>query len=111
MCAAAGASSQTVEGGRSHVGAPRFPAADRRAFSRQMRLSPTMIITHPHIPTNQFADQVQLPGSQSLRNLREGQAFFGSRWKYSRMVWHLFVLAGSVCHFIAVYAYVLPRAI
>jgi hemolysin III len=40
-----------------------------------------------------------------------GVVFFGSRWKYSHMVWHLFVLAGSVCHFIAVYAYVLPQPI
>jgi hemolysin III len=38
-----------------------------------------------------------------------GVAFFGSSWKYSHAVWHLFVLAGSVCHFIAVYAYVVPR--
>jgi hemolysin III len=38
-----------------------------------------------------------------------GVAFFGRKWKYSHMIWHLFVLAGSVCHFLAVCGYVLPR--
>jgi hemolysin III len=37
-----------------------------------------------------------------------GVIFFAGRWKYSHAVWHLFVLAGSVCHFQAVYQYVLP---
>jgi hemolysin III len=32
--------------------------------------------------------------------------FFASRWKYSHTVWHLFVLAGSICHFVAVYPFV-----
>ncbi len=30
--------------------------------------------------------------------------------RYSHAIWHLFVLAGSVCHYIAVMAQVLPRA-
>lgn len=38
-----------------------------------------------------------------------GVAFFGSLWKFSHAVWHVFVLAGSVCHFLSVYWYVLPR--
>lgn len=36
-----------------------------------------------------------------------GVVFFAGRWKYSHTVWHLFVLAGSVCHFQAVCQYVL----
>jgi hemolysin III len=35
-----------------------------------------------------------------------GVVFFSSRWRYAHSVWHLFVLAGSVCHFWAVYRYV-----
>jgi hemolysin III len=27
------------------------------------------------------------------------------------LIWHLFVLAGSICHFLAVYWYVLPQPI
>ncbi|MCK4870985.1 MAG: hemolysin III family protein [Gammaproteobacteria bacterium] len=30
------------------------------------------------------------------------------RLKYSHAIWHLFVLAGSICHFFAIYYYVLP---
>jgi len=33
-------------------------------------------------------------------------------WKrlpYGHAVWHLFVLAGSICHFFAVLLYVIPR--
>lgn len=37
-----------------------------------------------------------------------GVVFFVSRRKYSHAVWHLFVLAGSACHVLAVYRYVLP---
>jgi hemolysin III len=37
-----------------------------------------------------------------------GVAFFAWRWKYAHMVWHLFVIAGSVCHFLAVLWYVVP---
>ncbi|HEX9093196.1 MAG TPA: hemolysin III family protein [Coriobacteriia bacterium] len=38
-----------------------------------------------------------------------GTAFYGlKRVPYFHMVWHLFVLAGSVCHFLAVLLYVLP---
>jgi hemolysin III len=36
-----------------------------------------------------------------------GVAFFASERKYSHMVWHLFVLAGSGCHFFAVQRFVL----
>jgi hemolysin III len=28
---------------------------------------------------------------------------------YHHLIWHLFVMAGSICHFIAVYAFVLPQ--
>jgi hemolysin III len=38
-----------------------------------------------------------------------GVAFFSQRWKYSHAIWHVFVVAGSVCHFFDVYRYVLPR--
>jgi hemolysin III len=38
-----------------------------------------------------------------------GLVFFGSHRKYSHAIWHMFVLGGSVCHFIAVYRYVLHR--
>jgi hemolysin III len=40
-----------------------------------------------------------------------GVAFFAWRRKYAHTIWHLFVLAGSVCHFLAVYRYVLPRPV
>jgi hemolysin III len=40
-----------------------------------------------------------------------GTAFFGwHRVRYNHAIWHLFVLAGSVCHYFAVIFYVLPRA-
>jgi hemolysin III len=32
------------------------------------------------------------------------------RPRYAHMVWHLFVLAGSACHYCAVFWYVVPRA-
>lgn len=36
-----------------------------------------------------------------------GVVFFAtdSRWRYAHFVWHLFVLAGSMCHFVAVLDY------
>ena len=38
-----------------------------------------------------------------------GTAFYHSRRiPYAHAIWHLFVLAGSVCHFVAVTAHVLP---
>lgn len=40
-----------------------------------------------------------------------GVAFFAWRRKYSHTIWHLFVLAGSVCHFFAVYRSVLFQAV
>ena len=30
---------------------------------------------------------------------------FDSRWRYAHFVWHLFVLAGTACHFFAVLWY------
>jgi hemolysin III len=41
-----------------------------------------------------------------------GVVFFAKdRIPYFHMVWHLFVLAGSVCHFIAILRYVVPPTI
>lgn len=40
-----------------------------------------------------------------------GVAFFACRRKYAHTIWHLFVLAGSVCHFSVVYQYVLSRPV
>jgi hemolysin III len=40
-----------------------------------------------------------------------GVVFFG--WKklpYAHAVWHVLVVAGSVCHFLAVLLYVIPRS-
>ncbi len=36
-----------------------------------------------------------------------GVVFFAAdaRWRYGHFVWHLFVIAGITCHFVAVYAY------
>jgi len=39
-----------------------------------------------------------------------GVFFFAAKSKFAHMVWHLFVIAGSVCHFFAVFFYVIPRA-
>ncbi|MGC4048621.1 MAG: hemolysin III family protein [Paludibaculum sp.] len=39
-----------------------------------------------------------------------GVVFYTWRRKYSHAVWHVFVLAGSSCHFVAVWLYVLPHA-
>ena len=36
-----------------------------------------------------------------------GVIFFISRFKYSHLVWHIFVLGGTVAHFICVYGYLL----
>lgn len=38
-----------------------------------------------------------------------GVYFFTSKSKFAHMVWHLFVVAGSLCHFFAVFFYVIPR--
>jgi len=39
-----------------------------------------------------------------------GIIFFGStRLRFNHAMWHLFVLAGSVCHYVAVIRYVLPH--
>ena len=39
-----------------------------------------------------------------------GVVFFAMRWRFAHTIWHLFVLAGSVFHFIAILRYlVLPR--
>ncbi len=38
-----------------------------------------------------------------------GAIFYaGKRIPYNHAIWHLFVLLGSACHFVTVYAYVLP---
>jgi len=38
-----------------------------------------------------------------------GVAFFGlNRVRFNHAIWHLFVLAGSICHYFAVVLYVLP---
>ncbi len=34
--------------------------------------------------------------------------YVAKRIPYSHAIWHLFVLGGAVCHFVAVYAFVLP---
>lgn len=36
-----------------------------------------------------------------------GVVFFAadSRWRYGHFIWHLFVMAGTTCHFVAVYGY------
>jgi len=40
-----------------------------------------------------------------------GVAFFASRrLRFNHAIWHLFVLAGSICHYMAVVFYVLPRS-
>ncbi len=37
-----------------------------------------------------------------------GAAFYAmKRWRYTHVVWHLFVVAGAACHFVAIYFYVL----
>ena len=38
-----------------------------------------------------------------------GVLFFMWHRKYSHTLWHFMVLAGSICHFFAVYRYVLSR--
>jgi hemolysin III len=37
-----------------------------------------------------------------------GIVFFASKRRYAHAVWHLFVLAGSICHYVAVMRYALP---
>jgi len=39
-----------------------------------------------------------------------GVIVYSSRYRYSHAIWHLFVIAGSVCHYCAVYLYVVPPA-
>lgn len=34
--------------------------------------------------------------------------YFWRKMRYHHTVWHLFVVGGSLCHFVSVYAYVLP---
>jgi hemolysin III len=35
--------------------------------------------------------------------------YLWDRLPYNHAIWHLFVLAGSVCHFFSIYLYVIPR--
>lgn len=35
--------------------------------------------------------------------------FNGIRFPYHHLVWHLLVMAGTICHFIAVYYYIIPN--
>jgi len=38
-----------------------------------------------------------------------GVLFYATRWfKYHHMIWHLFVLGGTICHFFLIYLYILP---
>ena len=38
-----------------------------------------------------------------------GAIFYGiNKLKFNHAIFHLFVLAGSICHFVTVYSYVLP---
>jgi len=39
-----------------------------------------------------------------------GAVLYSTRLPYGHAIFHVFVLAGSLCHFIAVYEYVLPAA-
>jgi hemolysin III len=36
-----------------------------------------------------------------------GLGFYRASWRYSHAVWHLFVVGGSMCHYLMVYRYVL----
>ena len=48
-----------------------------------------------------------MAGAVSAGAYTAGVIFYAtdSRWRYAHFVWHLFVLAGTVCHFFAVYGY------
>ncbi len=37
--------------------------------------------------------------------------FLWRKLRYHHAIWHVFVLAGSACHFIAVYSYVMPAVL
>jgi len=39
-----------------------------------------------------------------------GLFFFGSKRRFAHSVWHLFVLAGSVLHYLCIAIYVMPMA-
>ena len=40
-----------------------------------------------------------------------GIIFFGwQRYRFNHAVWHIFVMVGSICHYVAVARYVVPRA-
>jgi hemolysin III len=38
-----------------------------------------------------------------------GVIFFSMNWRFAHTVWHLFVLTGSICHFIAIFCYLVLR--
>jgi len=82
-------------------------------------------ITHPHLSTGLYLlmgwlvviaikplmDSMPVAGMAWLvaggLAYTAGVVFFAadSRWRYGHFVWHLFVMAGTACHFVAVYAY------
>ena len=37
-----------------------------------------------------------------------GVPFFAAHRRYSHFIWHLFVIAGTACHFVAVMKYAAP---
>jgi hemolysin III len=57
---------------------------------------------------------VRIPGVLWL--MAGGAAYIGGtlfyEWRrlpYNHGIWHLFVLTGSICHYLAIYYYVVPR--
>ena len=40
---------------------------------------------------------------------RDASRYVWHRLRYHHAVWHTFVLAGSICHFLSVLLYLLPR--
>lgn len=40
-----------------------------------------------------------------------GVIFYASRRRFAHAIWHVFVLCGSVCHYVAVILYVIPKSV
>ena len=88
-------------------------------------LKATNRITHPHLSTGLYLLMgwlvviaikplmASLPTAGLAWLVAGGLAYTGGvvffavdgRWRYAHFVWHLFVMAGTTCHFVAVYAY------